>query len=158
MPRVEHPSCFVMSAVSGPLKVPGLDVDARGAFPRPHKYLFVAKVRIPRTFVDDGRGTFVDYDPGELEVDDNKDQGTFDYVEGDEEEQAVGVPEAEPVQADEDDDGDVRADKRDPHRHEEDSDLAGQTWLTSCLQWRCQITKEQQCWRQSRTSSCTVTP
>ena len=124
--RVEHPSCFVMSAdVSGPLKVPGLDADARGAFPRPHKYLFVAKVRIPRTFVDDGRGTFVDYDPGELEVDDNKDQGTFDYVEGDEDEQAVGGPEAEPVQADEDDDGDVLADKRDPHRHEEDSDLAG---------------------------------
>ena len=40
--------------VSGPLKVPGLDADARGAFPRPHKYLFVAKVRIPKTFVDDG--------------------------------------------------------------------------------------------------------
>ena len=120
--RVEHPSCFVMSA---DVSVPGLDADARGAFPRPHKYLFVAKVRIPRTFVDDGRGAFVDYDPGDLEVDDNKDQGTFDYVEGDGGEQAEGRPEAEPVQVDEDDDDEVRADKRDPHRHEEDSDLAG---------------------------------
>ena len=45
--RVEHPSCFVMSAdVSGPLKIPGLDADGRGAFPKPHKYLFVAKVKV----------------------------------------------------------------------------------------------------------------
>ncbi|CAE7671933.1 GIP, partial [Symbiodinium sp. CCMP2456] len=55
--RVEHPSCFVLSAdVSGPLKVPGLDADARGAFPKPYKYMFVAKLTIPKTFVDDGRG------------------------------------------------------------------------------------------------------
>ena len=77
---MEHPSCFTMSAdVSGPLKVPGLDADARGAFPRPHKYLFVAKVRIPKTFVDDGRGTFVEYDPGELEGEGPKDESAFDF-------------------------------------------------------------------------------
>ena len=55
--RVEHPSCYVLSAdVSGPLKVPGLDPDARGAFPKPHRYMFVAKLKIPKTFVDDGKG------------------------------------------------------------------------------------------------------
>ena len=66
--RLEHPTCFVMSAdVSGPIKVPGVDADGRGAFPKPHKYIFVAKVRIPRTFVDDGRGVGVDYEPGEAD-------------------------------------------------------------------------------------------
>ena len=66
--RLEHPTCFVMSAdVSGPIKVPGVDADGRGAFPKPHKYIFVAKVRIPRTFVDDGRGVGIEYEPGESE-------------------------------------------------------------------------------------------
>ena len=78
--RVEHPSCFVMSAdVSGPLKIPGLDADGRGAFPKPHKYLFVAKVKIPRSFVDDGRGAAVDYDPGEAEELAPPKEEDFDY-------------------------------------------------------------------------------
>ena len=78
--RVEHPSCVVLSAdVSGPLKVPGLDADARGAFPRPHKYLFVAKLRAPRTFLDDGRGAGIEYDPGELDADVPPEEGSFDF-------------------------------------------------------------------------------
>ena len=41
--RVEHPSAFVMSAdLSGPVKVGGVDPDARGAFPKPFKYIFAA--------------------------------------------------------------------------------------------------------------------
>ncbi|CAE7460417.1 TY5A [Symbiodinium sp. CCMP2456] len=80
--RVEHPSCFVLSAdVSGPLKIPGLDADARGAFPKPHKYMFVAKLKVPKTFLDDGRGVCVDYDPGELEADVEPGEDAFDYVE-----------------------------------------------------------------------------
>ncbi|CAE7609261.1 GIP [Symbiodinium sp. CCMP2456] len=126
--RVEHPSCFVMSAdVSGPLKVPGLDADARGAFPRPHKYLFVAKVRIPKALVDDGRGACVEYDPGELEADGPIAEGAFDFSEdvspgaaGEE-----GVREEEPVAADEDDDDGVQTKRKDPQRHEDDSDLTG---------------------------------
>ncbi|CAE7642041.1 RE2 [Symbiodinium sp. CCMP2456] len=80
--RVEHPSCFVLSAdVSGPLKIPGLDADARGAFPKPHKYMFVAKLKVPRTFIDDGRGIAVDVDPGELEADLPPEEGSFDFEE-----------------------------------------------------------------------------
>ena len=68
--RVEHPSAFVLSAdLSGPVKTGGVDPDARGAFPKPFKYVFAAKLRIPRSFVEDGRGVWVDYDPGELDVD-----------------------------------------------------------------------------------------
>ena len=80
--RVEHPSCFVLSAdVSGPLKVPGLDADARGAFPKPHKYPFVAKLRVPKTFLDDGRGVGLEYDSGELDADVPVEEGSFDYEE-----------------------------------------------------------------------------
>ena len=78
--RVEHPSCFVLSAdVSGPLKIPGLDADARGAFPKPHKYLFVAKLKIPKTFIDDGRGVGLEYDSGELEEAVLPDENAFDF-------------------------------------------------------------------------------
>ena len=81
--KIEHPSCYVLSAdVSGPLKTPGLDADARGAFPKPHKYLFVAKLKVPRTFVDDGKGLGEDYDLGEASEDTAPiDENAFDYVE-----------------------------------------------------------------------------
>ena len=66
--RVEHPAAFVLSAdLSGPVKIGGVDPDARGAFPKPFKYIFAAKLRIPRSFVDDGRGAGVEYDPGEVD-------------------------------------------------------------------------------------------
>ncbi|CAE7421078.1 Eef1g [Symbiodinium sp. CCMP2592] len=93
--RVEHPSCFVMSAdVSGPLKVPGIDADARGAFPRPHKYMFIAKVRIPKTFVDDGRGVGLDYDPGEIQEDLPPGEDAFDY-EGPSEREGAPPPDGD---------------------------------------------------------------
>ena len=73
--RVEHPSAFVLSAdLSGPVKVGGVDPDARGVFPKPFKYIFAAKLRVPRTFVEDGRGAWVDYDPGELDKDSYEEQ------------------------------------------------------------------------------------
>ncbi|CAE7343225.1 lgrC, partial [Symbiodinium sp. KB8] len=60
----------------------GLDADARGAFPKPHKYLFVAKLKVPRTFVDDGKGLGEDYDLGEASEDTAPiDENAFDYVE-----------------------------------------------------------------------------
>ena len=43
--------------------------DARGAFPKQFKYVFAAKLRVPRSFVEDGRGAWVEYDPGELDAD-----------------------------------------------------------------------------------------
>ena len=68
--RVEHPSAFVLSAdLSGPVKTGGVDPDARGAFPKQFKYVFAAKLRVPRSFVEDGRGAWVEYDPGELDAD-----------------------------------------------------------------------------------------
>ena len=68
--RVEHPSAFVLSAdLSGPVKTGGVDPDARGAFPKQFKYVFAAKLRVPRSFVEDGRGAWVEYDPGELDPD-----------------------------------------------------------------------------------------
>ena len=99
--RVEHPTCFVLSAdVSGPLKIPGLDPDARGAFPKPHKYMFVAKLRIPRTFVDDGRGVGLEYDPGEPEADITPEEEAFDFVDP--------APEADkPVVASQEDEEDL---------------------------------------------------
>ena len=55
--RVEHPSAFVLSAdLSGPVKLGGADPDPRGAFPKPCKYIFAAKLKVPRSFVEDGRG------------------------------------------------------------------------------------------------------
>ncbi|CAE7316154.1 RE1, partial [Symbiodinium microadriaticum] len=62
--------------------MPSLDADARGAFPKPHKYLFVAKLKVPRTFVDDGKGLGEDYDLGEASEDTAPiDENAFDYVE-----------------------------------------------------------------------------
>ncbi|CAE7208296.1 GIP [Symbiodinium sp. CCMP2456] len=103
--RVEHPTCFVLSAdVSGPLKVPGLDADARGAFPKPHKYMFVAKLKVPKAFLDDGRGVGVEYDPGELEADVAPGEDAFDYEDPEEHEGPGGdggLAEAEGVADDE---------------------------------------------------------
>ena len=80
--RVQHPSCFVLFAgVSGPLRVAGVDADARGVYPKPHKYMFVAKLVVPKTFVDDGRGVSVELDPRELEADLPPAEDSFDYVE-----------------------------------------------------------------------------
>ncbi|CAE7333336.1 RE1, partial [Symbiodinium sp. KB8] len=124
--RVEHPSCFTMSAdVSGPLKVPGLDADARGAFPRPHKYLFVAKVRIPKTFVDDGRGTFIEYDPGELEEEGPKEEGSFDFQEESPQGDDPVLPQENEADQEEDDEEVEKASKGDPQRYEDDLDMTG---------------------------------
>ena len=72
--RVEHPSAFVLSAdLSGPVKVGGVDPDGRGAYPKPFKYIFAAKLRVPRSFVEDGRGVWLSYDSGELGKDDYED-------------------------------------------------------------------------------------
>ena len=69
--RVEHPTAFVLSAdLSGPVKVGGVDPDGRGAFPKPFKYIFAAKLRVPRSFVEDGRGVWLAYDEGELKEED----------------------------------------------------------------------------------------
>ena len=69
--RVEHPTAFVLSAdLSGPVKVGGVDPDGRGAFPKQFKYIFAAKLRVPRSFVEDGRGVWLAYDTGELSTED----------------------------------------------------------------------------------------
>ena len=130
--RVEHPSCFVLSAdVSGPIKTPGLDADARGAFPKPHKYLFVAKLKVPKTFIDDGRGAGIEFDAGELDEDVPPEEGSFDF-EGDPiGDQARGSDSAEPelqvetgVEDEADEDiAEVRSEKR--LGPEEDLDLSG---------------------------------
>ena len=50
--RVEHPESFVLSAdVSGPLREGGLDTNGRGAHPKPHKYLLVATLRLPESYL-----------------------------------------------------------------------------------------------------------
>ena len=50
--RVEHPESFVLSAdLSGPMREGGADVNGHGAHPKPHKYLFVAKLRLPETYL-----------------------------------------------------------------------------------------------------------
>ena len=123
--RVEHPSCFTMSAdVSGPLKVPGLDADARGAFPRPHKYLFV--VRIPKTFVDDGRETFIEYDPGELEAEGPKDESAFDFEGGEHlGDDEASVPKSDDVAPEEGEEEAGESSKKDPNRYEDDLDMTG---------------------------------
>ena len=124
--RVEHPSCFTMSAdVSGPLKVPGLDADARGAFPRPHKYLFVAKVRIPKTFVDDGRATFIEYDPGELEDEGPKDESAFDFSCDEHLGDEAGAPIGEDAVPEEGEQEAGASSKKDPNRYEDDLDMTG---------------------------------
>ena len=117
--RVEHPSAYVLSSdLAGPVKVPGTDPDARGAFPKPFKYIFVAKLRVPRSFVEDGRGTWLEYDEGELDKDkyEEKDDGlNVDQAEAEKE----SVP---PIEAVEEEQGEEEASKKlDP---EEDLDLA----------------------------------
>ncbi|CAE7453194.1 TY5A [Symbiodinium sp. CCMP2592] len=68
--RIEHPSAYALSAdLAGPVKIGGVDPDGRGAFPKQFKYIFVAKLKVPRTFVEDGRGVWVEYDDGELAPD-----------------------------------------------------------------------------------------
>ncbi|CAE7762214.1 unnamed protein product [Symbiodinium sp. CCMP2592] len=61
-------------AMEGPVKVGGADPDARGAFPKNFKYIFVAKLRVPKTFVEDGRGAWVDYEEGELAKEEYEDK------------------------------------------------------------------------------------
>ncbi|CAE7231746.1 RE2 [Symbiodinium sp. CCMP2456] len=117
--RIERPSAFVLSAdLAGPVKVGGLDPNARGAFPKPYKYIFVAKLRVPRTFVEDGRGDWVEYDNGELEEDkyEEKDDGLA--VDGGAEKESIR---SEPVEDEDKDQEDEPAKKKDP---EEDLDLA----------------------------------
>ncbi|OLP75136.1 Retrovirus-related Pol polyprotein from transposon TNT 1-94 [Symbiodinium microadriaticum] len=120
--RVEHPSAFVLSAdLSGPVKVGGVDPDGRGAYPKPFKYIFAAKLRVPRSFVEDGRGVWLSYDPGEL--------GKDEYYE---EEDGLAPVESDPSRerpvdntADPADDPEAElkeAPRRDP---ELDPDLAG---------------------------------
>ncbi|CAE7750140.1 GIP [Symbiodinium sp. CCMP2592] len=120
--RLEHPSAFVLSAdLSGPVKIGGSDPDARGAFPKAFKYIFVAKLRVPKTSVDDGRGAWVDYDKGELaeEEYDNSDDGLASEGAAPSGEEVRDV-----VGAEADDEGDppeLERGKRDP---EDDLDLA----------------------------------
>ena len=50
--RVEHPESFVLSAdISGPLREGGADPNGRGAHPKPHKYLLVATLRLPESYL-----------------------------------------------------------------------------------------------------------
>ena len=114
--RLEHPSAFVLSAdLAGPVKVGGSDPDARGAFPKAFKYIFVAKLRVPQSFVEDGRGTWIDYDGGELAEPDyeEKDDGLEQEEESKRESIRVGGDMVE--------DDQEEAKKLDP---EEDIDLA----------------------------------
>ena len=119
--RVEHPTAFVLSAdLSGPVKVGGVDPDGRGAFPKPFKYIFAAKLRVPKSFVEDGRGVWLSYDEGELKEEDYEaaDDGLAP---------ADSVPRVESRPVDpggvEDEDGELaQGGKRDP---EEELDLAG---------------------------------
>ena len=134
--------------VSGPLKVPGLDADARGVHPKPHKYLFVAKLKVPKTFLDDGRGVGLEYDPGELEADLPPDENAFDYEEKEIHASADEVPEVE----DKDDDNAVQEEDSDepaPERltPEEDIDLTGPD-TANLPPFR--ITRVQQSWRPSK--------
>ncbi|OLQ02545.1 Transposon Ty2-OR2 Gag-Pol polyprotein [Symbiodinium microadriaticum] len=99
----------------GPVKVGGSDPDARGAFPKAFKYIFVAKLRVPQSFVEDGRGTWIDYDGGELAEPDyeEKDDGLEQEEESKRESIRVGGDMVE--------DDQEEAKKLDP---EEDIDLA----------------------------------
>ncbi|CAE7623069.1 unnamed protein product [Symbiodinium sp. CCMP2592] len=120
--RVEHPSAFVLSAdLSGVVKVGGVDPDGRGAFPRPFKYIFAAKLRVPKSFVEDGRGVWLDYDPGEVSKEDYEEQDDgLAPVEG-----GVGdrVPEDPAADGGEDCEPELKeVPRRDP---DEDSDLGG---------------------------------
>ena len=116
--RVEHPAAYVLSAdLAGPVKVGGVDPDARGAFPKPFKYIFVAKLRVPKTFVDDGRGTWVSYDDGEVSLE------QYDHVDdGLELEEKPKKECVRPLPADDDPEPGDDSERRDGP--EDDSDLA----------------------------------
>ena len=119
--KVEHPSAFVLSAdLSGPVKIGGVDPDGRGAFPKQYKYIFAAKLRIPKSFVDDGRGVWAGYEVGELKAED------FDDVDDG---LAPADSEPKPYEKERDKDIDVEEEpelKPEARRdHEEDLDLAG---------------------------------
>ena len=121
--RVEHPSAFVLSAdLSGPVKVGGADPDARGAFPKAFKYIFVAKLRVPKTFVEDGRGAWVEYDEAELAQEEYEDKDDGLSSEG----RAPGGEEVrDMVGAEADDEGDDPEPKAGGKRDtDEDLDLA----------------------------------
>ncbi|CAE7838902.1 RE2 [Symbiodinium sp. CCMP2592] len=60
------PKMIRMSADQWREHVRRADPDGRGAFPKQFKYIFVAKLKVPRTFVEDGRGVWIEYDDGEL--------------------------------------------------------------------------------------------
>ena len=112
-----------MSAdVSGPLKIPGLDADGRGAFPKPHKYMFVAKVKIPRSFVDDGRGPAVDYDPGEVDEIAPPKEEDFEYED-------PATSRGHDVEGPADDEGDGEHGEEGPRtstkEHEDEIDVTG---------------------------------
>ncbi|CAE7545605.1 unnamed protein product [Symbiodinium sp. CCMP2456] len=73
--------------------------------------MFVAKLKVPKTFLDDGRGVGVDYDPGELEADVVPGEDAFDYEDPEEHDgsggdgglaEAGGVADDEFEEADED--------------------------------------------------------
>ena len=100
--RSEHPDAFVLTAdLSGPLKEPGLDSHGRGRAPAKFRYFFVAKLRIPRSFVDDGRGVGVDFDPAEPPSDDPEGEpadGLTSFGE-DEKPPERSLPEEEPLEA-----------------------------------------------------------
>ena len=114
----------MMSAdVSGPIKVPGADPDGRGAFPKPHKYIFVAKVRIPKSFVDDGRGVSIDYEPGEVDGILPPGEEDFDYDSEKEvaerRREEIGDPEEEQIE----DEAEGPAERR--KSYEDDIDVTG---------------------------------
>ena len=44
------------------------------SFPKAFKYIFVAKLRVPKTFVEDGRGAWVEYDEAELAQEEYEDK------------------------------------------------------------------------------------
>ncbi|CAE7486493.1 GIP [Symbiodinium sp. CCMP2592] len=118
--RIEHPNAYVLSAdLAGPVKVGGLDPDARGAFPRLFKYIFVAKLRVPKTYVEDGRGAWVEYDGGELPED------QYEHADdGLEVEKKAAKEDVRAVVPPEEDDPDPDQEPKKKSDFEEDLDLA----------------------------------
>ena len=117
--RLEHPAAFVLSAdLSGPVKVGGTDPDARGGHPKAFKYLFVAKLRVPQSFVEDGRGTWVDYDGGDVAEDEYKEEDDGLAEEEDNKESIRPSQEEEPVEGGSEEEAPKKLDP------EEDIDLA----------------------------------
>ena len=120
--RLEHPAAFVLSSdLAGPVKIGGVDPDARGAYPKAFKYIFVAKLRVPKTLVDDGRGTWTSYDGGDLAEEEYEEKDDGLELEGEKRNPPEHVPPK-------DDGGDVEASpEEETHKGldpEEDIDLA----------------------------------